>query len=213
MRFAAAFVSAAALVSSAMAATTYTVIVGANETLTYTPNTLTNVTVGDTVQFQFVSKNHTVTQSAFATPCTNITSPAPGLDSGFMFIEPNSTTFPVWSITINNASAPLWFHCRQTNPESHCGHGMVFAINPNPAANKTFEAFQALANATLTETTSTSSSSGASGASGATGASNSGTGTGTATGTGATTSHTSGAGRVVASSGLLLAGLAAGLIL
>ena len=76
---------------------------------------LSNVANGDVIQFQFLEKNHTVTQSTFAAPCSNVTSTTgevTGVDSGFQFV--NSTTeFPVWQITINNASAPLWFYCRQ----------------------------------------------------------------------------------------------------
>ena len=69
------------------------------------------------IQFQFLDKNHTVTQSTFAAPCSNITDATTGavtgVDSGYQFVDPAATSFPVWQITINNASAPLWFYCRQ----------------------------------------------------------------------------------------------------
>lgn len=71
---------------------------------------------GDTIEFQFLAKNHTVTQSTFASPCSNITDATglvTGVDSGYQFVPANSTSFPVWSITVNNASTPLWFYCRQ----------------------------------------------------------------------------------------------------
>jgi plastocyanin len=41
---------------------------------------------------------------------------------------------------------PLWVYCGQTNPISHCGAGMVFAVNP-PATGNTFAAFQSNAEA------------------------------------------------------------------
>jgi plastocyanin len=220
MRFATAFVAAAAA-AGAVAQTTYTVLVGQNESLLYNPPSISGVNVGDTVRFQFLAKNHTVTQSTFAAPCANITTPVPGIDSGFMFVANTSTTFPVWSITVNNASAPLWFHCRQTNPESHCAAGMVFAINPTAA--KSYDQFLANAKASTSSAASTSGANGATntaagtggdGASPASTGSASGTlSTGSSSGTASSPSSTSGAGRTVASAGLLLTGLAAGLLL
>ncbi|KZT26567.1 hypothetical protein NEOLEDRAFT_1132091, partial [Neolentinus lepideus HHB14362 ss-1] len=69
--------------------------------------------VGDTLSFQFQSKNHTVTQSTFADPCEQMTTPTVGIDSGFVPVAADATTFPVWSFTMTNASAPLWFYCKQ----------------------------------------------------------------------------------------------------
>ncbi|RDX46854.1 hypothetical protein OH76DRAFT_805649 [Lentinus brumalis] len=139
MRFSA--VAAALLpVGVAFAQTTHVVKVGGSGALTYTPNQLTGVANGDVVQFQFLDKNHTVTQSTFAAPCSNITDATgtvTGVDSGFQFVDPAATSFPVWQITVNNASTPLWFYCRQAK---HCQAGMVFAVNPT--AEKTFDAFK-----------------------------------------------------------------------
>jgi len=118
---------------------TFTVIVGGNNTLTFNPTSV-NASVGDTVAFQFQSKNHTVTQSTFAAPCANMTTPTAGIDSGFMSVAAGAQSFPQWSFTMTNASAPLWFYCRQTG---HCQQGMVFAVNPTPT--KSFDAFQAAA--------------------------------------------------------------------
>jgi len=126
-------------------AATFIVQVGANNGLTYDPPSV-NASVGDTVAFQFVAKNHSVTQSTFAAPCTKS-----GVDSGFFPVQANASVIPQWSFTLNNASAPLWFFCAQTG---HCGQGMVFAVNPTAA--KSFEAFQTAANATRNATTTTS---------------------------------------------------------
>ncbi|PAV23501.1 serine-threonine rich [Pyrrhoderma noxium] len=151
--------SVAALLSvvSVVSAETFTVLVGENGGLTYNPTSV-NASVGDTIAFQFVAKNHTVTQSTFANPCT-----ASGVDSGFFPVTANATQIPEWSFTLNNDSAPLWFFCAQTG---HCEKGMVFAVNPTAA--KSFDAFQAAAMAsTGTTGTNTTSASGASSASGA----------------------------------------------
>jgi len=174
MRFS-TFLAALLPVGAALAQnTTWTVKVGENGTLSYNPTSV-QAQVGDTIAFQFVAKNHTVTQSTFANPCQNLTNPdgSTGIDSGFMFVNAtNVTSFPQWSFTLNNASAPLWFYCRQTG---HCEQGMVFAVNPT--AEKSFNAFQANAmNSTAANGTATSSTSGSSGASGSGSSNASGTG-------------------------------------
>ncbi|KAJ3744920.1 hypothetical protein DFH05DRAFT_1491452 [Lentinula detonsa] len=142
MRFS---VAAAALLSAAASvkAASFSVIVGFNDTLTFNPANLTGVADGDTVAFQFASKNHSVVQSTFAAPCT-----AAGVSSGFQNVsDPNGATFPTWTLTVENATAPLWFFCSQvTATSTHCQAGMVFAINPT--AEKSFDAFQQAAIAT-----------------------------------------------------------------
>ncbi|KAH9900828.1 Cupredoxin [Cubamyces lactineus] len=175
MRFS-TVVAALLPVGAALAQQTITVKVGENGTLTYNPNSVTAQN-GDTIQFQFLSKNHTVTQSTFAAPCSNITDGnglVTGVDSGFQFVQPNATQFPVWSITINNASTPLWFYCRQAQ---HCQSGMVFAVNPT--AEKSYDAFKA--NAAASDAVNGSPQSGSSGAS-----------SGTSSGTGASGSNSTG---------------------
>jgi plastocyanin len=169
MRFSTVFV--AALSVGVACAETINVMVGMNESLSYTPSEVT-AQVGDVIAFTFVSKNHTVTQSSFADPCTNLS--ATGLDSGFQPVPTGATTFMQYSFNVTNTSAPMWFYCRQTG---HCAQGMVFAVNPTAA--KSFAAFQAAAEATgnstnSTTTTNTTSTSGSTpGASGAPSASGS----------------------------------------
>jgi DNA primase len=43
----------------------------------------------------------------------------------------------------------IWIHCRQaeSTATSHCGQGMVFAINPGPDGNESFATFKAAAQA------------------------------------------------------------------
>lgn len=69
---------------------THTVVVGGAAGLAYSPPQLNNIPVGDTVVFEFHSKNHTVTQSAFNTPCKKLEG---GMDSGFQ-ANPNNTISP-----------------------------------------------------------------------------------------------------------------------
>jgi len=93
--------------------------------------------IGDMVIFTFLSNNHTVTQSAFATPCEPL---AGGMDSGFQ-PNPNNTVNPPPQVAMQvMVDTPLWFFCKQNG---HCGKGMTFSINPT--AEKTQELFQSMA--------------------------------------------------------------------
>jgi len=143
--------------------------------LTFVPSSVT-AAEGDVVVFSFYPKNHTVTQSTFAAPCTAL---AGGADSEFVGVA-SADTPTVWNYTVANASAPLWFHCAQTAPVNHCTSGMVFAINPS--ATKTFAEFQDAAKGVT--------------------ASN-GTTTGAGTATGASTARPSTTGAATPSSGAL----------
>lgn len=64
----------------------------------------------DTIVFEFRSKNHTITESSFPDPCrrkTDTTGLVTGFDSGFMPVADGTTTFPTWTLTIND-TAPIW---------------------------------------------------------------------------------------------------------
>lgn len=63
-----------------------------------------------------------------------------------MPVDANATDFPVWNVTVND-TAPLWFYCRQHKPDgsSHCGAGMVFAVNAVNNSARDFAAFKQLA--------------------------------------------------------------------
>jgi plastocyanin len=132
------------------------VVVGGAGVLAYNPSNIT-AQVGDTVTFEFHQVNHTVTQSSFNTPCRALsltsTTGAVGFDSGFHPVASGATTFPTYTITVNDTK-PIWAYCRQGN---HCGQGMVFSINSVETGSNTFAAFQALAkqqNGTSSSTTS-----------------------------------------------------------
>ena len=96
------------------------------------------------------------------------------MDSDFRPITAGSSTVSQFNFTVTNATSPLWFYCRQTGYvlsvflyithvvdsslfPSHCGMGMVFAVNPTQ--NKSFEAFQKAARATANSTSTNSISS------------------------------------------------------
>ncbi|RSL64203.1 hypothetical protein CEP53_004158 [Fusarium sp. AF-6] len=115
----------------------HTVTVGGPGGLVFQPEELDNVPIGDTVIFEFLAQNHTVSQSAFDTPCDLLEG---GMDSGFM-ANPNNTVSPPPQVAMQvMVDTPLWFYCKQGN---HCGQGMVFSINPT--AEKTHAKFKEMA--------------------------------------------------------------------
>ncbi|KAI0293215.1 hypothetical protein BC826DRAFT_1105136 [Russula brevipes] len=88
---------------------------------------------GDTVEFTFASNNHTATESeSIYDPCTPSMPTCPKGASG--------DYLPVWNLTLTSDD-PVWMHCRQAanTPASHCGQGMVFAINPEYGSFETFQ--------------------------------------------------------------------------
>jgi len=128
----------------------HVVTVGGNGTLTFDPPQVV-AQPRDVISFNFVAKNHSATQSSFATPCRKLASTSTtgqvGFDSGFMPIA-NGSSPMVWNVTVNDTT-PIWVYCRQTTPVDHCGSGMVFAVNSDETSNstKSFASFQAAAKA------------------------------------------------------------------
>ncbi|KAI1281826.1 Cupredoxin [Xylaria sp. FL0933] len=131
-----ATISAGATTTVAGTGATHTVQVGGSAGLAYSPSEI-QANVGDMVIFTFMSQNHTVTQSSFATPCDPL---AGGMDSNFQPNKDNSVV-PAPQVAMQVMTTdPIWFYCKQTG---HCGKGMVFSINPT--AEKTQAIFQAMA--------------------------------------------------------------------
>ena len=125
---------------------THRVVVGGSSGLVFDPPHI-QALPRDTVVFEFRQKNHTVTQSSFADPCRRLsTNGIVGFDSGFIPVAETATEFPTWSVVVND-TAPIWAYCRQPNPTSHCGAGMVFAINSDEQGQRNFAAFQGVAEA------------------------------------------------------------------
>jgi len=126
--------------------TVHKVVVGGVGLLTFDPPFISALP-RDTVVFEFHQKNHTVTQSSFDDPCRKLNNNGvTGFDSGFMPVAADATTFPTWNFTVTDTS-PVWAYCRQQSPESHCGQGMVFAINSVETSARNFSAFQNVAKA------------------------------------------------------------------
>ncbi|KAI0068418.1 hypothetical protein BV25DRAFT_1793298 [Artomyces pyxidatus] len=115
---------------------------GPNGETVYNPTSIV-AQPGDQVMFHFNPKNHTVTQSTFAQPCTKAEN---GFDSSFNPVAVGTTVGnPTFSITVNT-TAPIWVYCRQgeNTAASHCGKGMVFSINPGAdGSSNSFANFQA----------------------------------------------------------------------
>jgi plastocyanin len=130
--------------TAAGAAATHTVVVGGPGVLAFNPSNVP-ANVGDTIVFQFKQKNHTVTQSTFDAPCRAIAATSStgqiGFDSGFVPVADGATDFPTFSVQVNSTT-PVWAYCRQA---THCGQGMVFAVNAPTTGSQSFDAFVNLA--------------------------------------------------------------------
>ncbi|KAL8778123.1 MAG: hypothetical protein Q9213_007566, partial [Squamulea squamosa] len=115
------------------------VTVGGDAGLVFSPPTIAAMP-GDMVEFTFMSKNHTVTQSTFPEPCKKMQD---GVDSGFLPNDNNAISPPPTYMFQVKDQKPVWFYCKQKTPISHCGKGMTFSINPT--AEKSHEKFTAMA--------------------------------------------------------------------
>lgn len=130
---------AAASAPATNAPGTVNVNVAPNGNFVFSPNNFTAPN-GTIVTFFFPNAGlqHSVTQSSFADPCTPLAasgnSPA-GFDTGM-------SEDVQFSLNITNDQEPIWFFCRQV---THCGLGMVGAINPPTSGNNTFANFMAAA--------------------------------------------------------------------
>ncbi|KAI0002044.1 hypothetical protein BJV77DRAFT_32081 [Russula vinacea] len=153
--------------SGAAAVTTYQISVSNDSAaLLFDPSYIT-AEVGDIVEFTFHPKNHSVTQSSFPAPCTPLEG---GFDTGFNPVAngTSDSALPTRQFTVNDTN-PIWIHCRQAanTAASHCGKGMVFAVNPGAdGSNNSFANFKAEAlaiGAQLAANATTSTSAAASG--------------------------------------------------
>jgi len=150
--------------SATVFAATHQVIVGQNNGLTFTPNTVT-AAAGDTVQFMFSTQNHTVTAgnpNAGCSPSGQFYSgfvPAPGAASpakpaasaaakaGHKMIRgenniflPRAGALPSFTVPVQNTQ-PIAVYCSQAQ---HCQAGMVMIINPTQTGATSLQAYQAL---------------------------------------------------------------------
>ncbi|KAH8694732.1 hypothetical protein BGZ61DRAFT_518133 [Ilyonectria robusta] len=103
-----------------------TVIVGGTQD-TFVPNSV-QAAVGDVIQFQFSSGNHTVTQSSADAPCTplQLSDPA-AIHSGHVPYEAGQTTVGTFNMPVTSTD-PTFFYCA-TGP--HCQNGQIMVLNPS----------------------------------------------------------------------------------
>ena len=95
----------------------------------FVPNTV-DAAIGDVVEYNFLAKSHSLTQSDFKTPCTY----NGGFDTGLNQANPNNITrLHVVPFTVSTTS-PQCFYFKQQGPPNHCGKGMVFGLNPGSQA-------------------------------------------------------------------------------
>jgi len=127
------------LAGAVSASTTHVVKVGANGTLTFTPDSVV-AAVGDIVEYHFYGKNHSVVQGGFTTPCQT-GSVTDGFFSGFHPVSGSGQGPQVFQVTVADTT-PIWVFCSQTLPVAHCPRGMVSAINA-PTSGKTLAAYAA----------------------------------------------------------------------
>jgi len=128
-------------------ATVHDVQVGSSDgtKLEFEPEAL-SAAVGDQVVFHFNPKNHTVSQSSFADPCSLKDG---GFNSGFMPVAANSSvdSRPTFAVNVTDLN-PVWVYCAQgkNTAASHCGKGMIFAINcPASGSANSLDNFKAAA--------------------------------------------------------------------
>ena len=87
------------------------VATGMAPVLGFSPESIT-ANVGDMVEFVFMQKNHSATQSTFAEPCKAMEG---GKDSGFM-PNPDGAAGVSWNVTVESMDA----QCKQL-PTWTCG--------------------------------------------------------------------------------------------
>ncbi|KAL7936879.1 Cupredoxin [Trichoderma chlorosporum] len=137
------FTSLAVATLSAVASASKTIRIDVGQSgLTFSPNDI-KADVGDTLEFHYHAKNHSVVAADFATPCK------PKAEGGFysgFFPTTSGENDNVFQVEVNNTT-PIWFYCSQT-VGNHCGAGMVGAVNAN--ANKTLDEFKATAEKSTT---------------------------------------------------------------
>jgi hypothetical protein len=101
------------------------VTVAAGNDLIFAPNII-EASIGDTIEFNFLALNHTLTQSLLEVPCTNVG----GFSTGFNQFNPKNASGRYLVEYAVKTLDPQWFFCAQTKNKSHCHAGMIFALNP-----------------------------------------------------------------------------------
>lgn len=119
---------------------TYDIAVGADGALLFSRETL-NASVGDTLNFHFYPRNHSVVQSSFDAPCVPLSSASAGnsavIYSGFFPVQ-EDVSEQMFSVVVNTTD-PIWLYCSQG---THCQGGMAMVVNPPSGGENTLEAYK-----------------------------------------------------------------------
>ncbi|RMZ70542.1 extracellular serine-rich [Pyrenophora seminiperda CCB06] len=102
---------------------------------------------GDVIEFHFLPKAHTVTQSSFSKPCEPLGGPT-AIFSGFNFNTTAGEAPNVFSFTVNDTK-PIWYYCSQT-ANNHCQKGMSGVINQDFSSENTLARYKEMAVGTVT---------------------------------------------------------------
>jgi plastocyanin len=109
-----------------VAVPTATVTVGIAGELKFSPASL-NASVGSVIAFDFLGRNHTLTQSTLQNPCRKNGS----IDTGFNQFNPSNFSGRFVVELKVTTQDPQWFFCAQLSNVSHCHAGMLFSLNSN----------------------------------------------------------------------------------
>lgn len=110
----------------------------ANNGLQFEPENVV-AEIGDTIEFHFLPKNHTVVQSSFDKPCEPLADGS-GVFSGFNFATSQGEAPDVFAFTVSSKE-PFWYYCSQT-AGNHCQSGMSGVINQNFDSDKTLAKYK-----------------------------------------------------------------------
>ncbi|KAH9878771.1 hypothetical protein IAQ61_002045 [Plenodomus lingam] len=121
--------SSSALPTSSRAPQTHTITAG-NGGFRFTPQEISNVSIGDTINFEFWPPDHSVARADFGSACVpyeytgkNRT----GFWSTTQWVK-DASEITHWNLLINSTE-PIFFYCAA--PNSCIGEHMVGVINPN----------------------------------------------------------------------------------
>ncbi|KAI3399261.1 hypothetical protein diail_7424 [Diaporthe ilicicola] len=122
--------TASATSTSSSATVTHSVSVGA-EGYKFTPQTVSNASVGDIIEFRFYPTGHSVVRSEYKYPCIPYEYTGAnkvGFFSGFENVATITNDGPTFSVRVND-TAPIWLYCAA--PGSCIDNWMIGVINPN----------------------------------------------------------------------------------
>lgn len=102
---------------------------------------------GDVMEFHFLPKAHTFTQSSFSSPCTPLGGPD-AIFSGFNFNTTAGEAENVFTFVVQDMK-PIWYYCSQTNGD-HCQKGMSGVINQDFSSENTLARYKEMAKSAVT---------------------------------------------------------------